>query len=305
MRRFFNIAALLFVFMFLLSGCWDSQDIEKMAFPIAATYDLAVPESSNSPACPQPGTVRVTVLTPNLSDKAKTESRVETVEACRIAAARGKRASETARRYFPGVFQVLIIGEDLAKKGLEAYLDSVFRVPVINDSLNIAISEGPAAPILYTPTDDHANIAFYLKPLLADASNKSFLVTANLFSYGITLAPGKNAVFPLIKKSGNEVVISGTAIFKKDRLHVKINKKDTRQLVFLRGIEAFGYVPFAAKTPAGQQIGTVRVKNSRKVKVERQGDQFQFTIDIKLRGEWWNEIQAPWQNRIPRRYWPP
>lgn len=269
-------------------GCWDARDVGDLAFPIAAAYDVHDKNIVLGIQCERGEKCQIdaTTLDPTLSPNTKFKVRVETLPAATIAIARNKRGLTNADDYLPGLNQSIIFGEQLAKKGLTPYTDSILRVPSIPIYMLLAVAEGRGQTILETPIPHHENLGLYLQQLFKESQSKGFVPSVTLYKYYVDQAPGKNPVMPLIRRSGKEdVVLDGAAVFKKDKMLKKLGRKETRILVMLRGLKSQGYVPYKLEKD-GQLLdeGTVFLKNSRKVKVIRQQDNYIFNINIKLGG---------------------
>ena len=150
----------------------------------------------------------------------------------------------------------------------------------------MAVLEGDIKDLEKIEMKEYPNPGVYLLGLLRKAHKDSFLITTTLYLFEVQrITTGKNPVIPLIKMSNNNIVISGTGIFKNDKMIAKIDLKDTRSLVLLRGGRGKGRIPFIINKD-GKKVdeGTVDVKSSRKVKVIREGNNFTFFITVKLQG---------------------
>lgn len=281
-----SVFMLLILFLLLnITGCWDARDIEQLSFPYAAAYDVHQGSSPTSDPR-EKQVVDVTVLNPNLSPKAMEKASIETVPASLVGYARDKRAYSIPENYFPALNQVLIFGEDIARQGMMNYTDSLLRVPGIAVAMNIAVAEGRGEDILKTPSQDYETMGLQLRAMLRDSQGKGFIPSSTMHQFAVREVPGKNPVVPLIKRTdGNKIIFTGCAIFKKDRMIYKLNDKETRSLVLLSGIKSSGSLPFFLEVEGKNgDRGVVQVKNSRKVKVTRQGDHYDFLIKVHLDG---------------------
>ncbi len=272
----------------ICTGCWDAKDIGELGLPIIGGYDVPDPVKDKKE---KDARVVITALLPNLDPKAKEEVRVERVAARTVGETREKR-----NRFDPDFFtvsslQAAVIGEELAKRGVFGNvidLDLVYRDPKIKHTMYLAIVEGRADELLQVKVKDYGNLGVYLLELLRRAGKKSFIPSTTLFMFGVnSMGPGENPVVPLIKVQGKDrVSITGVGIFKKDKLIAKARFRDTRALMLLRGLKTSGQIPFILQKN-GQVLdrGTVNVSNSRKVKVEKKGDQFHYFVTINLQGK--------------------
>ncbi|MEQ8176326.1 MAG: Ger(x)C family spore germination protein [Syntrophomonadaceae bacterium] len=272
---------------FILSGCWDSKDVDRLAFPIVASYDMfqddpdSMKQLSSGPL--EEPRVDVTVVFPNLSAKAANKVTVETVPAPTVGYAREKRGLTAPEFYVTGFNKVILTGEDLARQGLQQPMESLYRFPEVPLNMLLAVVEGRGKDILNLKTDNTDNIATFLYTLLREPDKHNFIPVVTINEFDVNLAPGRNPVVPLIKTGGvNQAFLSGVAVFKKDRLLAKLDIHDTRPLILLRGVPAQGYFPFILE---GENLqGSALLRNKRKVKVERQEDVYVFKLEVVLEG---------------------
>lgn len=268
--------------LFVLPGCWDYQDLDELSLPIVGIYDLAKPSEKNEEK------VKVAGIFPVLYPKTEGRYTIVYENGQTVGQTREKRNYYSPETLNVGMLQVGIYGEKLARKGLHGASDILYRAPKVKNTIYMAVLEGGTEALSKLRLKDYPNPGVYLSGLLKTAQKKSFLPTTTLHLYGVQeVTAGKNPVIPLLKmKSNSRIEISGTGIFKKDKLIAKIDLKDTRSLVMLRGLEGEGSIPFIVEKN-GEKIdeGSVLVKRSRKVRVTRKGDDFTFFITVKLQGD--------------------
>lgn len=283
LKKFRLVAIVLLICLMFstLSGCWDAQDLEDLSIPIAVAYDT----SATGPSYPV-GNIEITTLMPVVDPEVKSKFKVEEVTGIEVGYTRNQRAYISTKTFIIGMVQVAIFGEEAAAAGLNPIADTIYRSPQTPNAVMLAVAEGKANEVLKTPIEDSANIGVYLKDLLRKGQQKAFVLTTNLHELIKESATiGDNPVLPLIKIENQKVVIAGSAIFKKDKLIGKVDTQDTVALVMLRGAKCRGYIPFVImKDGQIADKGTVMVTNKRKVKVERQGDDFTFQVTITLAG---------------------
>jgi Ger(x)C family germination protein len=269
-----------------LSGCWDYRDINKADFPTTGAYDLH--DDSQTAATRQEEEEQMldlTVIIPNLSEEADLSSRIDKTSGLSIGNARGQKPYSAPGLYSPGVAATIVFGEELASIGINDVVEALFRGAKIPKTEDLAVSEGRAENILRVPIKDYPSMAEYLSGLLHNSPNRAFIPATTVYHFGIGRNPGKNPIMPLLTIIDEKVEVTGTAIFNKERMIGKANLDETRSLMMLRGIKATGNVSYIIERE-GQMLdkGSVDLKNSRKVKVERNGDDFTFQITIMLEG---------------------
>ncbi len=266
-----------------ICGCWDYRDLEDQDLPIIASYDKVI---NPPPGAEDYQRIVLGTLTPLLSTGKEGKVRIMTTAAPVVGMSREERAWSLISNYNPTMIQTTIYGEDIARQGLQEGLDITLRTPKIKHTILMAVVEGRAEEMLKMEiNDDVDNTGTYLLYLLKGASNRGFMVSTTMHQFAVNyMTDGKNPVLPTIKAGDKEIVITGTAIFDGGKMIDKIGRPETRALILLRGLESGGYIPYSFSQEGRIERGTVFVKNQRSVKVEREGDQYNFLIKIKLSG---------------------
>jgi Ger(x)C family germination protein len=276
------------IFLLLqLCGCWDSRDLDKLAFPLAAAYDVHSPGSadpSEPPAKPDGKRIDVTTMTPNLAPKASSPVDIQTLSGISATDVRQKRALIDADTYVTGLVKTIIVGEEMASRGVNPYMDAVLRGTTISGTMYFAVAAGRGEDILKTPVKNYTNIGTFLLSLFDGLHQRTFIPVIRMGEFYRSQDTGKNPVAPILERKGGRVIISGAAVFKKDRMVKKLNLEEGHSLVLLRGIKGRSYQPFIGKSEARMHWGSVLVRNSRKVKYYQNQQGHNFLITIKLQG---------------------
>jgi Ger(x)C family germination protein len=265
----------------VMGGCWDANDIEDMTIPTAASYDIDHTGGQS--------TLRrylITTLNPNLIPDAPKKYRIEAISGQTIGEIRSNRHFQSPRPYVVGMIQVNVFSKEVAGLGLRSTTDILYRSPAISNALMLAVATGRGDEIIKTRSENYQDVGYLLIDLLHNAKKNNFMVSTTLHELARCIfTPGRNPVMPALQTDGKNIIHAGTAIFKRDRLIDIIDEHETRSLVLLRGIEAHGYIKYVLEREGNvADVGTIFAKNSRKVEVTRQGDQFTFNIKILLQG---------------------
>lgn len=283
-----KISVIMIFFLLLqICGCWDAQDLEELSFPLAAAYDVHSPGSadpSDPPTIPGYKVVDLTTLVPNLAPKTQNPVNVETLSGVTIADARQRRGIADPDTYVTGMNQVIIVGEELARRGMNWYTDSLLRGTTVSGSMYFAIATGRSEDILKTPIKNYSNMGTYLVALFNGIQQRTFIPVMRVGEFRRHQTTGKNPIAPILERRGDRVIISGVAIFKKDRLIAKLNIEEGHDLVMLRGLKGRSYLPFSKKVNGTLHQGAVLVSNSRKVQYYESQQGHNFLITVKLVG---------------------
>lgn len=244
---------------------------------------MATPQSNST----NKDTLKVGGIFPVLYPETKEKYKIVVKNGVTIGDTREKRNYSSASIFSPGMLQVAIFGEALARKGLYSVVDNLTRTPEIKGTIYLAAMEDGTDNLSKLKLETYPNPGVYLRGLLKNNESKGFLLSTTLYQFRVNyITPGKNPVIPLLKITEDKrIEISGTGIFKKDKLISKIGTDETRSLVMLRGIKGTGFLPFTIEKNGKQtDIGSVQVNRYRKVKVIRDGDNFLFYVTIQLKG---------------------
>jgi Ger(x)C family germination protein len=224
-----------------------------------------------------------------LTDATIGPGEVRGVDAPSIGASRTSRNYSTPRDYALTQLQLALYGEELARQGLKNYVDILLREPAIKNSVYLAIVEGKAVDFLQSINENEPKMGGQnLITLVELAPDQSYIPATTLYDFALDMTSrGKNPVIPMLRLIHGEKVpeLSGIAIFKKDTMIDKVGQLESRWLMMLRGLQARAYIPFTVYRD-GEVFdrGSVLLSNDRKVKVVRNGNEFDFYITIFLEG---------------------
>jgi Ger(x)C family germination protein len=274
------------ILMTALTGCWDYRDVNKMSFPRQA---LMMCMSAKTRAEPMghpktPDQVDLTVIIPNLSQEAPSKFRIEKSSGISWVMP-GQETLCFPGIYSAGVAGIIVFGKEQASLGLSGVTDALFRGALIPNIVHFSVSQSRGEDVLRTPVENYPSMADYLRSLLDASEKRGFIPSTTLHNFEQNQSPGKNPIMPLLKTDGKRIVVTGTAIFNKDRQIGEADLTETRTLMMLRGIKANGVIPFRLEKE-GKVIdqGSIQISNRRKVRVERKGEGFVFNIRIDLAG---------------------
>ena len=278
-----NILLLLLVFILaVLPGCWDYSDLDKFTIPIVWGFDTG----NNAQGSQESGMLEITGIFPSEEYNAGKKSRIEVRNARSLGEALEIRGGFDPKKTATGLIQAVLFGDALARKGIKDIDDALQRNPLVKASMFMAVVEGKAGDVLKVPSESYVNQGVFLRNLLERASQKVFLPVTTLHSFELnTNNAGRNPVLPVVSViNGTDAAITGTGIFKKDKLIDIVGLEETRSLLMLRGIKCEGYIPFQVyKNGELLDKGTLYTINSRKVKVSREGSHFKFVVKIILK----------------------
>lgn len=326
MDKFPRILRIVFVIILTLpalTGCWDRQDPENMAFVVAIGVDIGPKNDylfTFAIAVPKP----LSSGSQNTSGPAKPIV-VHTVEGSNIISALLASQSFIARKLTLTHAKAFILGEELAKKGVMPVLSEVVRSREFRRSFYVLTTHGSAETYIQTikPTME-TDISLWFE-LELDPNNMGTMIPPNsrfhnfiidmekigvgaiaiqtafrkdILEGNVDLSSGKNdsdGKQPIvgnqnageIQRSGETPVeFFGTAVYKGDKLRGFLNGNETKNLFMLRG--DFKRTTWDFTDPANKKLNlTIDMKAQKRtvMKVKRKNNQVSVYFEITMEGD--------------------
>lgn len=270
---------ILIAFTILLSGCWGYQAIEKIEPSFGIGYDIKVTEDKNKIQSAPVGTV---VFNENAKEKyhsfpAYGETLPDTYE---------YRQKSLPGELLTGPGLVFIFGKDRAKLGIIDIIDGLMRYMVTSYRGLTTVCIGKSEDILKADIKYAAYPAEAIYDLLNNTENHNFAPKVKLYDlYYDIFSLGRNPYLPVIQLKENRIEYAGGAIFKKDKLYKIVDIQESRLIGILRGIDSKGAIILSDEEENFKMkyIG-VSGNFKRKVKVDKNKDNFIFNISLKFNG---------------------
>jgi spore germination protein KC len=134
MNRYKKIASIIAISC-LLSGCWDSEEVDNIYLPFGAAVD----ETQN------PKEIKVSFLAPNFSQKVLEDTIVLKAFGQSIGEAQQNMQTKFHHEFNPGHMQIILISEKVAtEKDIVQFLDFFGRSPKVKEYMNILVTKEDA-----------------------------------------------------------------------------------------------------------------------------------------------------------------
>ncbi|WHY00238.1 Ger(x)C family spore germination protein [Neobacillus sp. DY30] len=202
---------ILLIFPIVLTGCWDQQLLVNRTLVNGISFDLT-----------EEGKITAAVRALNIQSKGGGlfEIQDELVEDERptVVGLGLDLDSKISGELDASKAHVVIIGEDLAKKGIHPFVEFFYRNRESYMSSKLIISKGKGKEIL-SVEKEKSPIAFFILQLLEGAEADTVIPKKNTFMvWNNILDPGKDMVLPYLERSGDDKVqIAGVALFNGDK----------------------------------------------------------------------------------------
>ncbi|WP_315121848.1 Ger(x)C family spore germination protein [uncultured Clostridium sp.] len=195
--------------------------------------------------------------------------------------ARSSRQVKSDKKFFLGLEKVYILSEEVAMYGIKDIVEGIFNTSIISDLGLVAVCEGKAIDIFKYPVKGGSSPSEYVEGLIKslkyayffDESYKMTDIFVRVFS------EGRRVILPYIEIKEEGIEVTGVAVFKEDKMVLKLNLNETKILNMLTADNTQGeitirynprdYVSFAADA-------------KRKVKVNKENNKYNFKIDLNI-----------------------
>lgn len=226
--RILLLSVLIFMNMFLITGCWNYREIEKLSIVAGAAIDR------------EDGQYLLTVEIINLSGgkEAKVESKKVVGKGDTIFDAARNVIKISGKKLYWSHVKVVILSQEIAREGVIQALDWFNRDAETRMSINILISKEKTAKELLEQQSITTEIrSFEMYDMLTAQESLSKAPAIAIYEFISALAAqGKSAVLPAVGIAVNEGIrtseLIGTAVFKEDKLIGFLDEEDTKYFLF-------------------------------------------------------------------------
>lgn len=117
-----------------------------------------------------------------------------------------------------GKLEVVLYGEELARQGIQKILDTLIRDPSVGANVHLAVAEEYAKDILATKKSKVEDIGVNISKLIEQNIQTGALPHSNIHQFVDSFyEEGLDPTLPILKKTGNDIEITGIALFKGDK----------------------------------------------------------------------------------------
>ena len=282
-----TISRLLLVMMtiMLLTGCWNRIEINDVGIVTAIGLDLVERDQillSLQVAVPSK-------LGPTGASSGGNEKGTFVVSATGATVSEAYRNIQykLSRRIFFSQSRVLLIGSDLAKRGVSHIIDfhTRYQEPRINSF--IMFTKGKASTIIETAPNFESVSSEEMKEL---ARLGVGLETTVMDFFNMLLTDGQEPIAPQytlesrkvkVKKSNKTQAINGAAVFKKDKLAGWMDKGEVRGVLWVRNEMKEGVITVKIPTEkGGGNVSFELLKSKTKIIPRYQKGEAKLTVQV-------------------------
>ncbi|MFL0269201.1 Ger(x)C family spore germination protein [Candidatus Clostridium radicumherbarum] len=212
----------------IFTGCWDQKILEKIGFNL----ELGVESNPNGLSVSYVSPL----IAPDESGKIISIEKLDGVSTLREAREKAKLSS--SKKVESGVLDHILFSSELAASGLDDILSVLEREADDPTQSYLVIVDGSPRKLLSSisefKTKPRSDI--YLKSLIESGIESSYIPDTAVHDYDINLFSGTiDLIVPMMKLGNEEVELTGSALFHKDKMVGSINIRETSILLSLMG----------------------------------------------------------------------
>jgi len=280
----------------LLTGCWDRREINDIGIVVAVGLDK---DDVTGKILMTSQVVRPGSLKKEGGGQSSSPVEIITTQGNTIAEAVKNISQQFDRIAFFAHVKVLVISEQLAKEGLLPLIDFFMRNSnTRNLAWLIIAKDGKAKDILITNYGIENVQATYLDNMITNKGENSEVSTPDVLTYLKAIASENNPIggvmeiveqptMPTKEKKPSTtqgVQLSGTAVFKKDKLVGYLDKMETRGLNWVTGKVENTIINIPSPNKNDKLIAIAITKASRNITPKMINGEISFTIEVKVDG---------------------
>jgi len=267
-----------------LTGCWDKKELEELFVAYMAGIDIADEGS---------GLLSFSLSGPTVEEKAE-EPNISVVS-------QGKSIQDTMiniqsklyREVVLGHIQVILIGEDTAKKGISALMDAFFRNSDVRGTLFLGVTKGKASDLLTeTKLKQHPYPGIILKELLKGASREGIACRCKLVEFFRCInLEGRDPCVPylILSPTKDQIIENRIAAFRGDRFAGVLDGGESITAMLLMHKMRSGKIVVDLSKSEKESFRDFRavdiIRTARKITPQLEGEKVKFKIELKVTAE--------------------
>lgn len=283
MFRKVSIFLLLMIFLPLLTGCWDVEEISRRGVANVVFFDVGEESKFKlGVVLSVPGTE----VPPIVGTTQQFEKRhyVVTGESDSMVEAWTEVQAATVRNIFFGQIRAVILSEEIARNNLRDVLDFIGRFPMLPPNTHVLISKEDPGELMDLDNPDNYSPGNYIDFYFQSPHSRSLAIPTTLWQVNSFVDKRTSDPFlPVIKSlPDDKYLIGGTALFSRNRMAGELSRDETEILALIRGTD-IGYltVPLGEKEHAG--LSDIRSTTSITPRL-RLGNELSFDVDVNAHG---------------------
>lgn len=292
--KLFLLFSIIISISFILSGCWDLEDIDQRAIVVALAIDNAEVDPGINYEHTEMIRVTAQIAIPQKLGGGAGQPPAMGDESVWNVSATGRNVSMAITRLrhklqhevFLAHMRAIVVNEDIAREGISKHLNYFKNHYEFRRLSYIFISEGKAEDILNTFPKTATVQGVYLMNMIEHETRKGRIPDIPFSEFIVRIVSrGIDPVTIMVEKENGFIKNSGLAIFKGDKMVGKIHVEEGWSFIQLSE-KKFGGVEVVRDVE--QELGSVTINfyniDSSMRPIYKGNDRFLFKIDLQFEG---------------------
>ena len=188
----------------VLTGCWDSVEINKREYLFAVGIDK------------KEDTLNFTAEIPKINEGSEEQRLVYSMENSNFADFYSTSYLHSEKAISDRLMQVIVLGEETAKdpETFKKIFDEIQRSPQMNRRVKICISKGNAEDIINTEIPNNPIVGRFLSDMLVKLKRESYQDIYTFDEAILHLGQNGNAMIPVVEMNEDSLKIERAAVVK-------------------------------------------------------------------------------------------
>ncbi len=270
------------------TGCWNNRDLTELSILTALGIDKKGDMIEVTAQIIKPTDVSISGAGNaggGGGDK-KSFVAVSHVDKTVFAALRGM-LSKVNKKIFYSSSQVIVISEELARAGVQDYIDFILRDHETQFKSLVIVAKGTTAKEIVQQEYDLSKVpGAYIRDTIKNSEARGFTKEINLLEMARELATeGRELSIGTIEKEDKTTITEGMAVFHNDKLAGYLDKYETRGYCFVTRRLKSSIVEIHHNENPDKLIGIELMKTSSKIKAKLSPDRkVEITVKVKVSG---------------------
>ncbi|MEC2070764.1 Ger(x)C family spore germination protein [Alkalihalophilus marmarensis] len=269
----------LFLLLFILSGCIETRIIDEIAVIRTVAFDTDGEQN-----------LSMTVSFPIFLEQGQENVQERDIITADAETVKGARILLTEKSQKPlefGQLNVVLIGEELATRGVEEAIDSLYRDASVGNRITLALVKGRAQDIVEANLGGGEQTGVYLSDLVQQNMETNTIPATNMHEFLFSLYnDARDPFLPVLAIENDRVGITGTALFKDDKYIRTLTLDDSFILKLMTTPTKRVSRQFYVQTGDQQAVVVLeKIFSNRKRSIDKTGPFPKYMIEIDIQAE--------------------
>jgi spore germination protein len=257
----------------LLTACVKQQVLDRINLFIVASFDeISKDQLEITLVVPQFQAGKPAVVSDDLYTKSgHTSTKI-----------RESLGTQMDKPLQPGKLSVVLFGSEKASSGVKKELDVLLRNTYFSRRMYLAMVEGKAKDLLKEDFSKKDDKGMFLYRLLDANTRNGALPSLNLHEFDYALVgKGLDPFLPILQYHNNRIVVSGTALFKKDKYVASLDFNQSRLMKLL--LKDMNEGVYEVKLDNGTFLAVENIGSTVKYQTKNEAIMINLLMNCKIR----------------------